>query len=162
MRRSIAMVVFVSTMLAGLALPAQARGVSDPDDVDGRLDIRSVDVSEAGTDAAVLTLTFYADYRPQAIPDVDCRHCRNRGLGVSLDRYTQGVFFRKNGRTKFSYGDHGSTCCAIYRVSQPDPDTLVVRYELNGDEGNPGHRVYASSSFRHETDTTRRFHIPAW
>src|SRR4051812_14074885 len=105
MRRRIGMVVFVSTLLAGLALPAQARGVSDPDDVNGRLDIRSVDVSEAGTDAAVLTITFFAAFRPQAIPDVGCRHCRHRGLGVSLDVSTQGIFFRKNGRIKFSYGD---------------------------------------------------------
>jgi len=145
-----------ATLLVASAPSASARGVWDPNDVDQRLDVRWFGVRYTDNGDAIVTVTFYPGFKARYIPKGGC-DCRNY-LWTYLDEYQQGVFFRKNGRIKLSYGDHGSNCCAISRVHRPNATTLVARY-TPVDEVDPGYDVFAYSSVHRERDTTDTFHL---
>ncbi len=146
--------------LLGSAGEAAAVGIWDPNDVDGRLDIRWVGVRYKASGKARLTVVLYPSFRRKALPSAKNR--RANYLTIYLDDYMTGIFFRKAGRIRLSYGDHASNCCEVVKVDRPNRTTLVAVYHPI-DENEPGFRAYGTSSFRLDgdmiKDRTRRFQI---
>ena len=144
------------------ASEAMAVGVWDPNDARGGLDMRWVGVHYPRAGRAQLTVTFHG-FRKRDLPARpyrDC-HCPNRSLWVNVDENHQAVFFRKDEGIFISYGDHGSSCCHIYRVRRESRNLLVTTYNPV-DEGDPGYAVLATSRSGRSVatkDHTRRFQL---
>ena len=162
--RKLAMIASLAViMVIGSALPSLAAGVWDPNDTAGRLDIRWVGLRYTSADAAIVTVVLYPNFRRWALPGVNYSQ---RALEVEVDAYTNGYFFRKSGKIRFSYGDHGSDCCQVVAVHEPSHSTLVARIRPYpfGDEGDPGADVWGWSTFmvggEPQNDRTREFHMP--
>jgi hypothetical protein len=154
---ALALVIALAT-----ASEAMAVGVSDPNDARGGLDMSWVGVFYPRSERARPTVGFHG-FRKSDLPMRPFRDCRcpNRDLWVYVDEFTQAIFFRKDGTIFVSYGDHGSSCCHVYRVRRSSRNELVVTYHPI-DEGDPGYRVYATSrSGRSKAtkDRTRRFQL---
>lgn len=153
------MAAFGVLLLAGIQ-PASAAGITDPNDVAGRLDIRSLNHRYLSPKLAEITVQLYPNFRRRALPAKRCQ-C-GRSLWVELDEFTSGRFVRAGGHIKFIYGDYGSACCSASLVHRATRVTLVARY-LPFDEGDPGFRVFAHSTWvlngKDVVDKTRRFKI---
>jgi hypothetical protein len=161
--RTLAITVAAIVITLASVAPATAGSRSDPNDVDGRLDIRWVGIHNEPHGWARLTLMFYDNFRRRALPKAHCS-CARR-VRVDLDRYVDGFYYRANGGIRFSYGDHGSSCCDVYKVERTSRTVLVVRYRVLADEGRTGHRVRARSDFvladgTVEIDRTEPFYQP--
>ena len=157
-------VAIATSVVVAAALPSAAAGVWDANDTEGRLDIRWVGARYTSEDLVRFTLVMYPNFRRRALPGENLSS--RRQLGIHFDAYTSGYYFRKNGRIKLAYGDHGSGCCEVVTVRRTSRTTLVARVHPYpwGDEGDPGALVYATSEFRthddRHRDVTRQFRLP--
>lgn len=161
LRRTLAVAAAIGLVLVLADLqPASAVGITDPNDVAGRLDIRSADHEYLGPKLAEITVRLYPNFRRRALPTKRCQ-C-GRSLWVELDEFTSGRFVRAGGHIKFIYGDYGSACCSASLVHRATRVTLVARY-VPFDEGDPGFRAFAHSTWvlngNDVVDKTRRFKI---
>src|SRR5262245_24807484 len=151
--------IALTLMLVGVQ-PAAAAGTTDPNDVAGRLDIRSVTHRYLGPKLAEITVQLYPNFVRRALPKKRCQ-C-GRSLWVYLDEFTSGRFVRAGGHIKFIYGDYGSDCCSAALVQRPSRDALVARY-VPIDEGDPGYRAFSRSTWilngKDVIDNTRRIKI---
>jgi hypothetical protein len=156
--------VFLLVLALTLLIPAQAQavGVWDPNDVQGPFDLRWVGATHTSTGRIKLTVTFYAGFSADKLPD---REIFNPGVWVELDDYMTGFFWvNRRGDVVLSYGDTASGCCYHAPVAQPAPRTLVARYRPF-DEGEPGFVIRGWSQWRlgenRVRDRTRAFDLAA-
>jgi len=154
-------IVIAGTLLLSAPPRAVAAGVSDPDDTRGPLDIRSVVVRPTSQHVAKLTFTLYPGFTWRALgPRGSCCDV-GRELGIEIDDFTARGFFyaRRDGTIMFVFGDPGSApCCRLFRVRQPAPTTLVVRYRsyarLRPGTTVSGYSMYRPAEATHDTTAT--------
>jgi hypothetical protein len=109
-------------------------GVWDPDDVEGRFDIRWIGAAYTSTGEIHLSLSFYEAFRARALARYGHVTGRNDGYGyvnVTLSSSIDyGHFLRRpGGRIVFVWGDSASSCCAIDRVTRPSSKVLSVTFD---------------------------------
>jgi len=125
MRRITVLLALTTALLTLFGGTASARGVWDPDDVRGPLDIRWVGLHYEGPDDAVLTLTFYPGFRVSALPKIrDMPNDNRTELFVQVDRSAYGDFVRRHGHFAFAYSD--AQCSYVPRVETATRSILAA------------------------------------
>jgi hypothetical protein len=106
-----------------------AASVWDPDDVDGPLDIRSVNVVPLRHDRLNLTVSFWAPFHRSAI---NHRMAEGIRIGFTLPEFdyeTWAYVVRRSGSIVLWHGDFGSSvCCFRSRITWLSPRTLTTSF----------------------------------
>jgi hypothetical protein len=122
--------VIVALIVSMLFLPSSAAAsVWDADDVDGPLDIRSVNVVPLRHDRLNLTISFWAPFHRSAIG-----HRFGEGVWVGFDMHTfdfvtNAYVLRRSGSIVLVHGDFGSSaCCYRSRITWLSRRTLTTNF----------------------------------
>lgn len=151
MKRLVGLLVVAAVLVS--SAPAFAASDWDPDDVDGPLDMKWIGARFIPDDRFRLTISFYDDFRPSAIP---LRHGKRNSVTVTFTDFLNGFFFRRqNERIMLFYGDFGSDCCAKAPVRQPSANVLRVTFPTIHDPADLTYEVRARSTWQHEGETFR-------
>jgi hypothetical protein len=128
MFRRATIVVLVSLVPALIPSTAWAASVWDPQDVEGPFDIRWFGAVFTSTGELHLGISFYDGFDPSMLPMGFDRHVSV--VRVKLTPALDGLFIRRpSGRIVFIWGDYGSSCCEVARVTRPAPDVLSVVFD---------------------------------
>jgi hypothetical protein len=163
-RRTAVGVSLVLAMILAITGPVNAASDFDPDDVEGRLDLRWVGAWLTQDGKFRVTISFYDGFRVSALPKV--RHGRLRGRGrvsVDLTGPITGLYVRRHGKIVFLYGDFGSSCgldfprgCSRARVRRSSDNVLKVRDEVFCDGADLSYdEIKARSALEREDRTLR-------
>lgn len=126
--RKVAVVVALALSMLSVPLPAAA-SVSDPNDVDGPLDIRSVNVVPLRHGRLNLTISFWAPFHRSAIG-----HGFGEGVRAEFDPRAStanqpAYVVRRSGQIVLVHGDHGSSiCCWRSRVTWLSRRSLTTNF----------------------------------
>jgi hypothetical protein len=162
-RRTAVGVSLVLAITLAMTGPASAESDSDPDDVEGPLDLRWVGAWLTQDGEFRITIAFYDGFRVSALPKVRNGGLRGRSrVSVDLTEFIIGLYVRRNGKILFLYGDFGSSCgldfprgCLRARVTRSSDNVLRVRDAAFCDGADLSYELRARTHLERE-DTTLR------
>ena len=162
-RRTAVGVSLVLAMILAITGPVNAASDFDPDDVEGRLDLRWIGASLTQNGEFRVTISFYDSFRVSALPKVRNGRLRGRGhVFVDLTEFISGVYVRRHGKIVFLYGDFGSNCgldfprgCLRARVRRSSDNVLDVRDAVFCDGADLSYEVRARTELKREDRTLR-------
>ncbi len=127
MRRTLPIVALILMLLMPSSALASSRW--DPDDVEGRFDLRWIGAAYTARGEIHLSVSFYDGFDWRLLPRMsDPWWDESRAL-VVLSGANAGYFLRLHGRVVFLWGDFGSTCCARDPVTRPSANVLSVTFD---------------------------------